>query len=166
MLVVADETPFRICRERGLAGAAQPEEYGRVAIPPHIRRTMHGHDGLLREQVIQKGEHRLLDFAGVTRAPDENQALREIEEDKGFRVGPVLLGVGREIGERNDSEVRRVLAGPGGFALDEQVPGENALPGQFRDNPDPDLIIGIGACQAILDIQLPSPHVGLHPLVD
>jgi hypothetical protein len=77
MLVVADQRAFRIGRKRCLAGSRKAEEHGGVAIGPDIGRAMHRHDALGGKQVVERGEHRLLHFAGIGSAADQNQsALR------------------------------------------------------------------------------------------
>ena len=48
--------------------------------------------------------------------------------------------------------------------LDEQIPGEQALPGCRRDYPDGYAILRVGAGIAVLNIEFPTLHVRLEPM--
>ena len=84
MLVVADQRARRIGRQRRLAGARQAEEDRRVAVRPDIGRAMHRHDALCRQQVVERGEHRLLHLAGIGGAADQHDHAREVDGDHRF----------------------------------------------------------------------------------
>src|SRR5207245_2835022 len=106
VLVVADQAPLGIGRQRGLAGSAESEEKGLVAtVLVDVGRTVHRKHPLGREQVVECGEDRLLDLARVFGAADENHAAPEVDEDERFAMGPMLSGVGLDGWQRRDWEV-------------------------------------------------------------
>ena len=53
VLVVAEQSAFRIGRERRLAGAGQAEEHGRVALLADVGRAVHRHHRAGRERIIE-----------------------------------------------------------------------------------------------------------------
>jgi len=56
MLVVADEQPVRIARQRRLARAREPEKQRRVAARADVRRAVHRQHAFQRQQVIENRE--------------------------------------------------------------------------------------------------------------
>jgi hypothetical protein len=99
VLVVADQHPFGVARQRGLARTRQAEEERRVARRADVGRAMHRQDVPQRQQVVQDREDRLLHLAGVTAAADEHEFLREIHRDHDVGVGAVALGIRLKLGE-------------------------------------------------------------------
>src|SRR5262249_53384155 len=66
VLVVADQVAFRICRECGLAGAAESEKQRRSPCPGVCRgRAMHREDAAPRCKIIGYREHSLFHFSGI-----------------------------------------------------------------------------------------------------
>ncbi|HEY8817916.1 MAG TPA: hypothetical protein VIM25_03760, partial [Candidatus Limnocylindrales bacterium] len=80
MLVVADEAPFRVGRERRLAGTRQPEEDGGVALPTDVDGRVHGQHRLVGHEVVHDREGALLDLAGVFGADDDDLHPLEVDE--------------------------------------------------------------------------------------
>jgi hypothetical protein len=64
---------------------------------------MHREHSLLRLDVVEEGDRRLLDFARKSRAADQHHAAAEVQDDEGFGARAVELG--------NGVEVRRVQDG-------------------------------------------------------
>src|SRR5205807_2092530 len=85
VLVIADQPARRIGRQRRLAGAAQPEEKRYVrAVLLGVGRTVHRKHVLGRQQVVERGEDRLLDLAGVTGAANQDDAAPQVDQDEGL----------------------------------------------------------------------------------
>ena len=57
MLVVADQDAAGVGAERRLAGARQAEEHRGRTVVAHVRRAVHRHHALWREQIIEEAEH-------------------------------------------------------------------------------------------------------------
>ncbi len=66
---------------------------------------MHAQDRLLGQEEIQNGEHGLLDLARVRGPADKDQALAEVDQDKGLGIGFVQFGNSLEIGRLDDGEL-------------------------------------------------------------
>ena len=98
VLVVANQVAVGVGGKRGLAGAGEAEEDGHVAVVADVGGAMHGQHAFQRQQEVEHGEDGLLDFAGVVRAPDNGQALAEIEDDEGVGAGAVHHGRSQEAG--------------------------------------------------------------------
>ncbi len=94
VLVVADQQPLGIRRQRGLAGAREPEQDRRVAAVPCLRRrAVHRQHALLRHQVVHDREHALLHLAGVLRAEDDElAALRTTDRSTSSTSSPACGG--------------------------------------------------------------------------
>ena len=107
VLVVADQAALRVGGERRLAGARKAEEQRHVARRPHIRGAVHREDAARGQQVIHDRERRLLHLAGIAGAADQHDALFEIDDDAGLRVGAVLGGVRLEFRREQDRELGR-----------------------------------------------------------
>ncbi len=115
---------------------------------------MHRHHALGGEQIIQRGEHRLLHLAGVARAADQHHPAAEIDGDDGFRSHPVSLGVGLERRQVEDRQIGDEIPELGGFRANQQIADEQRVPGVFREHPGLEPVAGIGAGIEILREQL------------
>src|SRR5205823_10640291 len=97
VLVIADKAARGISRKRGLAGPAQTKEQGGVrTIRVCVGRAMHRKDVLRREQVVERGENRLLDLACVTGAADDDDPPAEVDQDERLTARAVSLRLGLE----------------------------------------------------------------------
>ncbi len=63
---------------------------------PCVGGAVHGQHFLLGQVVIEDGEDRFLDLAGIGGAADEDQLLAEVDHDEGFGIGAVQLRHGVE----------------------------------------------------------------------
>ena len=107
MLVVADQQPGRVGRERRLAGSGEPEEDGdALAVARDVRRAVHGEHALERQAVVHHREDRLLDLAGVEAPADQHLHPSRVQhrEDAGARA--VRLGVGLDGGRVQHERLR------------------------------------------------------------
>src|ERR1700682_3634745 len=111
MLVIANQLPRGIRRQRGLASAGQAEEQRHAAIRADVGGTMHGHHVLGGEQGIEHGEDGFLHLAGIFGSSDENGALLEVESNAGLGTGAVFLGIGVKGGSKKNGELRYVIFG-------------------------------------------------------
>ncbi len=107
-LVVADQAPVRVRRERRLPGPGKAEEERGGPVLPDVRRAVHRHDPLEREEVVQDREDRLLDLPRVAGVPDEADPAGEVEDDEGLRGCLVDGREGLEAGDAEDRELRDV----------------------------------------------------------
>ena len=113
VLVVADQHPLRIARQRRLAGARQPEEQRRVARGPEVGRAVHRQHAPQRQQVVEDAEDRFLHLAGVAGAADQDELLGEVHGDDGLAPGAVPGRIGAEARDVDDRELRHVRRPPG-----------------------------------------------------
>ena len=107
VLVVADQTPFRIGGQGRLSRAGETEEQRTVALLAHIGGAMHREHALQRQQVVQHAEDRFLELAGVARAADQNGALRKTHDDERARVRAMNARVRLKFGGVQHFEPRR-----------------------------------------------------------
>ena len=134
---------------------------------PDVRRAVHREHALERQQVVEDGEDRLLDLAGVARPPDDPELLPEVEDDERLRPRPVRHRVRLESGGGDDREVgdvaprllhRRVL--------EEHRAGEEAVPGLLGDDPDRQPVLGIGPAVDVLHEDVAALEVAAEPGVE
>ena len=57
---------------------------------------MHRKHALLRQEVVEDREDRLLQLTGVAGAPDQDRAVRQADDDERPRLGAMHSGVGME----------------------------------------------------------------------
>ena len=117
-----------------LARAGQPEEQGHVAALPHVRGAVHREHALLRQQVVQNREHRLLDLAGVVRAANDHELLLEADGDANLGLGAVAGGMWRGSRTRAGPSTRGLKFELFGRRPQEQAPGEQAVPRLLGDD--------------------------------
>ena len=70
-----------------------PDRPKKSAVSPSVadvRRAVHRQHALQRQRVVEDGEDRLLDLAGVVRAADEHELLAEVDEDEDLGARAVL----------------------------------------------------------------------------
>jgi hypothetical protein len=103
--------------------------------------------------VIEDAEHRLLHFAGVGGAADQDQLLGEVDRDHRFRPAAMTLGIGAEARQVDDGEFGREATQRLGFGAHQQRPDEQAVPGEFGDDADVDAMFGLRSAEQILDEQ-------------
>ena len=160
VLIVADQRALRVGRERGLAGAREPEEQRGVAGAAQVGGAVHRQDATLRQQIIEDGEDRFLQLAGVPRAPDQDRPLREVHHDERAGLGAVQ--------RRVDVQLRSVQHGPagtergeiGGRGPQEHVVHEQGAPRVRCDEADAEPVIGVRAGEQVTDEQLLGREVG------
>ncbi len=165
MLVVAQQGARGIGRQRRLAGARQAEEDRDIALGSDIGRGVHRQHVLVGQQVVQDGEDRLLDLAGVPGAADRHDAFAEIDQDRAVRGGAVGLRIGLEARQVQDGEFRLEaleLLGPG---PQEHVAGEQVVPGGLGQHAHADAVRRIGAGPAVAHEQLAALGIGQHAIV-
>ncbi len=165
VLVVADQGPLGIGGQGGLAGAGQAEEQGGIAALADIGGAVHREHALLRQQVVQGGEDRFLDLAGVAGAADQDDALFQVEDDEDLGVRAILVRIGMETGRLQDGELGDMAALLLGGQADEQVAGEQAVPGAFGDDADGQAVVRVGAGGGILHEDIPPLEIGGHQQV-
>ena len=100
VLVVAQQFARGSAESVVLPVPERPKKTASFAVLADIRRAVHGHDVLARQNVVQEREHAFLDLAGVARAADEDDALREVARDD--RLGA------RAVVERRSAEARQI----------------------------------------------------------
>ena len=79
MLVVADQRAVRVGRERGLAGAGEPEEQRHIVMLADIGGAMHRHHTLRRQVEVERSENGLLHLAGIGRVADQDDLAGEVD---------------------------------------------------------------------------------------
>ena len=163
MLVVADQRAAWIGRQRGLAGAGEPEEQRRVTRGADVGGAVHRQDALLRQVIVHHREHRLLQLAGVARTADEDHAPREVEDDERSRPCAVPRRIGVHLGGVQHGEVGREHRELRELGPNEHVPHERHVPRARRDVAHREAIRWIGAAVEVLDEELIAlAQIGLH----
>jgi hypothetical protein len=161
VLVVADQRPLRVGRQRRLARPREPEEQRDPAVRVVVRRAVHREDAAQREHEVERPEDRLLDLAGVLGVGDQHEALAVVDRDRGAAARSVPSGVGLERRQGQHGPSRR----PIGLALaHEQVADEERVPGALGHDPDRHLRRGVGAGVQLLDEE-PLPTGGVEHLL-
>jgi hypothetical protein len=150
VLVVPDEVPLRVGREGRLAGAGKAEEEGHVAPWAGVGRAVHGKDALTGEEVVHVAEDGFLDFAAVEGAPDDDGPVLEAD-DEGLGVGAVDGGVGLDSGGDQDGEVRFRPVELPLLRSDQEVVGEEAVPGLVGRHPDAEAVARVAADEPVED---------------
>ncbi|MBA7623095.1 hypothetical protein ES703_30488 [subsurface metagenome] len=163
VLVITDQPSFGIGGQGGLARTAEPEENGHVPIITHVSRAVHGKHVLKGQEEVQHREDGLLDLAAIEGIGDDSHSLGKIEHDGGRAAGAVNLGIGFEArdddeGKIGDKVLELVLVIDG----DEHVPGEQAEPCLFRNDPHLQAVFGIGPGIAVLHEELLVLGEGLY----
>ena len=154
MLVVADQRARRIGRQRRLAGARQAEEHRRVAGRPDIGRAVHRHHALLRQQVVERGEHRLLHLAGIGGAADQHDHAGEVDGDHRLAQRAVAGRIGPKRRQVDDRHLGHEALELVRLRPDQQVADEQRMPGIFGDDARAQAVIAVGAADQILDEQV------------
>ncbi len=165
VLVVADQRPLRVGGEGGLAGAGEAEEQGHVAPLADVGRAVHGKHALERQEEVEHGEDRFLDLAGIAGAADQDDAPLQVQDDEDLRIGAVFLGVGVEAGRLDDGEFGDVVVQLFDRQADEQVAGEQAVPGVFGDDADGQVVVGMGGGGGVLHEDVAPLEIGGDQLV-
>ena len=154
VLVVADQRAVRIGRERGLAGAGEPEEQRHVAVVADIGRAVHRHHALRRQVEVERGEDRLLDLARIGRVADQDDLAREVDRDDGVGAHAMALGIGLERRQVDDGEFGDEIFEFDGIRTDQKLADKQRVPGQFGEDPGLDAVFRIGAAIEVLRVQL------------
>ena len=150
VLVIADEAPFGIGRERRLARARQSEEDNGVARGADVHRRVHRQDALVGHQVVHDSEGRLLDLAGVFGADDDDLHPAEVDEDRGLAPGAVCRRVGLERRHIDDREVGPECGQILSRGAAEEVAREDAGPRGLGVDPQRAAVIRVGPDEAVL----------------
>ena len=150
MLVVTDEDAVRIGRQRGLAGAGEAEEQRDVAVVADICRAVHRHHALRRQIEIQRGEDRLLHFAGIGRVADQDDLLAEVDRDDRVGAHAMALGIGLERRQVDDREFGDEILELRTHRTDQQLTNEQRMPGQLGVDAGFYPVFRVGAAVEIL----------------
>ncbi len=162
MLVVADERPLRIGRERRLARARQAEEDRHVTALADVDRRVHRQHALIGQSEVHDAEGALLDLAGVLRAADEDLLTRVVDHDDRLGARPIAGRVGSERRGIDDGEIRLEDSQLGGAGASEEVAAEDARPGALRVGTHRAAVVRIRADEAVLDVDLALAEVVEH----
>ena len=105
-----------------------------------------------RQIEIERGEHRLLHFAGIRGAADQHDLAGEIDRHHGVGAfaPAVPLGVGPERRQVDDGEFGDEFGELVALGADQQLPDEQRVPGVFGEHAGLDPVFRIGAAVEIL----------------
>ena len=123
---------------------------------------MHGQDALLREHIVEDGEHRFLQLASIPGAAEEHRALPEMDDHE--RSGPGAVGrrIGMELGGVEHRPVGREAGEVGGGGTQKHVVDEQCLPRIRGHEPNGEPVVRIGAREHVAHEQLLSAQVLQH----
>ena len=162
VLVVTDQGARGVGGQGGLARAGQAEENSAFAIRSDVGGAVHRHHALFGQVVVQEREHRLLHFAGVNGAADDDDLLGEVQDDEAFGVGAVDLRVGLHVRRVKDGEVR-IEAGQRRFGrLNEHVGGEQIVPGLLVHDARLETVGVVGTGVDVADVDVLARQVLQH----
>ena len=150
VLVVTDEGALRIGGKRGLAGAGEAEEDGRV-FAVGVGRAVHGENALLGQDEVHHGKDGFLDFTSVAGAADDDFLGSVIDDDETLGIEPVALGVGFEVRCMENGKFGLVLGQLFSAGPNEHVSSEGVVPGVVVDHADGKGFGKVGAAVQILD---------------
>jgi hypothetical protein len=105
---------------------------------------VHRKDTFGRQQVVERGEDRLLDLARVLGAADEHGVPAEVDQDEGLAVGSVAGRVGLHRREGHDGEIGLEFEQLVGCRPDEQVAREQAVPRELGDHANAKPVVRVG----------------------
>ncbi len=151
VLIVSDELPRGIGRQRGFPRAREAEEDRGITRGADIGRAVHRHHMSSGHEVVERGENRLLHFACVSRAPDQHELLAEIDRNEGARSRAVTCGIGLKVRGVQDGEARAEVGQLRRKRANEHVVDEERMPGIGRDEADRQPKGWIGTGEKILD---------------
>src|SRR5690606_21614104 len=78
----------------GLPGSRKTKKDRRIPLFPNIDRTMHGERILVdRKNEIKRRKNSLLNFAGISRPPDQDYFFCEIQNSKIMLSSSILFGI-------------------------------------------------------------------------
>jgi hypothetical protein len=160
VLIVANELARGVGRESRLAGAGEAEEDGRFIVRTDIRRAVHGEDILLRQQEVEHGEDRFLDFARILGSADQHETKAEVDHYKHRGVRAVHFRIRMEVGCIDHGELRDVLRQLVPVGLNEYIAGKQVVPCGFGYDSDGQTVSGIGSSKAVLHEQIFALQVG------
>ena len=149
VLVVADQGPVGVGRQRGLAGARKTEEERHAAVLAHVCGAMHRQHALERQAVVHHREDRFLDLACVERTADQHLAPRRVQHDERARTGSVLRGRRLELRRVEDERVDREPLELARRGHDEHRLCEQRVVRARGDDADPDAVIGVRAREVV-----------------
>ena len=160
VLVVADQQPLGIGRERRLARAGEAEEDGDVlAVLRDVRGAVHGHDALERQPVVHQREDGLLDLAAVEGAPDQDLAPRRVEADEHLRARAVLRRVGLDLGLVEDEHVRLEACELRLGGLDEHRLRKERVVWVCREDAHREPVLRVSAAEGVDHVDVPPLEV-------
>ena len=93
MLVIAKKCSFWICRERGFPRARKAKKHGDIARFPHVRRAVHRHHFLLRQNIVEISENGFFHFPSVFSATNQNNLACKITCNHRFTAAAMARGV-------------------------------------------------------------------------
>ena len=135
VFIVAHQGALWVGGKGGFPGAGQAEENGRV-FPIGVGGTVHGKDALLGENEVHHRENRLLDFAGVAAAADDDFFGRVVDDDEDVRVHPIHGRIGLEMRGMKHGELRLMRCQTRLIGAHEHVSRKGAVPCVVRDHTD------------------------------
>ena len=106
MLVVADERPRRVRRQRRLARSRKPEEESDVLGSADVAARVQREHAPLWHQVVHDAEDALLHLAGVLRAQDDHLARLQVDVDRRRARHEARVSVHRKRASVEDRKVR------------------------------------------------------------
>mmetsp|Transcript_96836 Transcript_96836/g.145033 ORF Transcript_96836/g.145033 Transcript_96836/m.145033 type:complete len:388 (+) Transcript_96836:649-1812(+) len=132
VLVVPDQEPRCVSRQRRLAGPAQPEEDRSVPGRAHRRRAVHRHDALQREHVVHHRERSLLHLPRVLSPRHHSKPTVHVHRHARLRPESLLLPLLEDRLAVDDRDVRLELRKLLRRRADEHVGAEVVVPRQLR----------------------------------
>ena len=149
MFIVADEHPPGVGGQGGLAGAAEAEKHGAVAVFSDVGGAVHGEHALLGQHIVHHGEHGLLDLTGVLGAADHYLAGLVVHQNGSLGAGTVDVRHALEARGGDDGVVLVEILELLRRGTAQQLVDEQVLAGQLVDDTERLGILGIRTGKAV-----------------
>ena len=120
---------------------------------------MHWHHALGRQIVVERREHRLLHFAGIEAAADQDHAFGQVQRDHSFGAHAVALRIGLKGRQAQDGEIRHVGGQILALGTDQQRADEQRMPGKLGEYARLDTVFWVRAAIEVLRKQLLAARV-------
>ena len=127
---------------------------------------MHRHDAVRRQIEIQRGEHRLLHFAGIGRVADQDDLPGEVDGDDGVGAHAVARRIGLERRQIDDGQFRDEVGEFENVGADQQLTNEERVPGEFGIDARFYPVFRIGAAIEVLREQCLAARMRDHIVVE
>src|SRR5260370_994602 len=140
--------PRNLRRDAAGSGPVGTSRAWGSAPPPGAVDAHHAAPG---QETIESRENRFLQPAGVLGSGNDHYPLLKVDGDAGLRSRAVDLRIGLERRRKKEGELGNVFLRSRWIGADEELPGEQTVPGILRYHADRERVLRICSAQTIVD---------------